>query len=397
LGESFADQQIHTAGLAQSRDSVSTPDIALMSRSPRPKVIDLFAGAGGFSLGAARAGFELAAAIDLDPHAFETHKKNFVNSNHARRNIKKLSGDQLRHIAGINGHRLDGLIGGPPCQGFSTMGWRRKNDARNKLFYHFFRLVSEVKPLFYIAENVPGILDEKYDVMRQESFRLVERDYHMLPPFELSAADFGVATDRTRVFFVGWAKDAGFSLDHDFAVADGLKKTVVSVAFSGLPQRIDPRWRDERHLWQQVVKPRSRFAEAINRIVDGIGDEDALRRFDDKAEVSGFLATKHTPEVVERFNKVEPGKMDPISKFPRLKWDGTCPTLRAGTANDRGSYQAARPIHPSRPRVITTREAARLQGFPDWFVFHPTKWHSFRQIGNSIPPLMAEGVLKRFL
>jgi site-specific DNA-cytosine methylase len=252
-----------------------------MSRSKRPKVIDLFAGAGGFSLGATRAGFAVAAAIDLDPYAFETHTVNFPKCNHDRRNVKKLSGDQLRDIAGINGQRVDGLIGGPPCQGFSTMGWRRKNDARNKLFYHFFRLVSEVKPLFFVVENVPGILDEKYDV----------------------------------------------------------------------------------------------------------------KRFADKAEVSGFLATKHTPEVAERFDRLEPGKMDAISKFPRLKWDGTCPTLRAGTASDRGSYQAARPIHPSRPRVITTREAARLQGFPDWFVFHPTKWHSFREIGNSVSPLVAEAAL----
>jgi DNA (cytosine-5)-methyltransferase 1 len=217
----------------------------------------------------------------------------------------------------------------------------------------------------------------------------------MLPPFELSAADFGAATERTRVFFIGWAKDAGFSLsERNFAVAKPHTKTVVSVAFAGLPQRIDPRWRDERHLWQQVVKPKSRFGKAINRIVDGVGDETSLKRFTDEAEVSGFLATEHTPEVVERFRKIEPGKMDPISKFPRLKWDGTCPTLRAGTASDRGSYQAARPIHPSRPRVITTREAARLQGFPDWFIFHPTKWHSFRQIGNSVSPLVSEAVLR---
>jgi len=365
-----------------------------MSRSLRPKIIDLFAGAGGFSLGAARAGFDVAAAIDLDPHAFETHKRNFVNSNHARRNVENLSGDQLREIAGVNGHKLGGLIGGPPCQGFSTMGWMRKNDARNKLFYHFFRLVSEVKPLFFVAENVPGILDEKYDLMRKESFRSVESEYHMLPPFQLSAADFGAATERTRVFFIGWAKDAGFTLsEHSFAVANAPAQTVVRVAFAGLPQRIDPRWRDERYQWQQVAKPRSSFGKAINRITEGVGDEDSLKRFADKSEVSGFLATKHTPDVVERFDKVKPGKMDPISKFPRLTWNGTCPTLRAGTASDRGSYQAARPIHPSRPRVITTREAARLQGFPDWFVFHPTKWHSFRQIGNSVSPLLSEAVL----
>ena len=88
-----------------------------------------------------------------------------------------------------------------------------------------------------------------------------------------------------------------------------------------------------------------------------------------------------------------PGKTDKISKFPRLSWNGLCPTIRAGTDHRRGSYQAARPIHPEKNRVITPREAARLQGFPDWFQFSPTKWHSFRQIGNSISPLLAEAIL----
>jgi len=85
--------------------------------------------------------------------------------------------------------------------------------------------------------------------------------------------------------------------------------------------------------------------------------------------------------------------MDKVSKFPRLSWDGLCPTLRAGTDSSRGSYQAVRPIHPDKNRVITPREAARLQGFPDWFQFSPTKWHSFRQIGNSVSPFVAEAVL----
>ncbi len=365
-----------------------------MNRSSQPKVIDLFAGVGGFSLGAARAGFDVAAAIDLDTQAYETHKTNFVNSQHARRDVKTLSGAQVRTLARLNGQRLEGLVGGPPCQGFSTMGRMRKNDARNKLFFHFFRLVSELKPLFFVVENVPGILDPKYSVLREESFRLVEREYEMLPAFGLSAATFYAPTERTRIFFVGCAKDAGFKFrEPDFAAKAPEKKTDVRTAFEGLPDVISPEWRSERHLWQQITKPNSLFGKAINAFADGIGSEAALERFTNRSEVSGFLATKHTPEVVDRFENLEPGKVDAVSKFPRLRWNGTCPTLRAGTASDRGSYQAARPIHPDHPRVITTREAARLQGFPDWFVFHPTKWHSFRQIGNSVSPLVSEGIL----
>jgi DNA (cytosine-5)-methyltransferase 1 len=366
-------------------------------RSRTPKVIDLFAGAGGFSLGALRAGFDVAAAIDLDPHAFETHKKNFPKSNHARRNVERLSGSQLLEIAKLSGKKLDGLIGGPPCQGFSLMGRRRKNDARNKLFFHFFRLVSEIKPLFFVAENVPGILGEKYGTLRSESLKQVSKHYDLLDPLELSAATFGAPTERTRVFFIGWLKDSGFNLsEKDFLLSSFPEKTVVRTAFDGLPEKVDPAWISEHQAWQKILKPESKFAIKINAFVEGAGNKDAIVRFTAKQEVSGFLATKHTPEVIERFRRVKPGKMDEVSKFPRLDWNGMCPTLRAGTGSDRGSYQAARPIHPSHPRVITTREAARLQGFPDWFVFHQTKWHSFRQIGNSVSPLVSEGVLRSF-
>jgi DNA (cytosine-5)-methyltransferase 1 len=123
----------------------------------------------------------------------------------------------------------------------------------------------------------------------------------------------------------------------------------------------------------------------INRIsTESIGNKSAIERFDNESEVFGFLGTKHTRQVIKRFSVVKPGGVDAISKFPRLNWNAACPTLRAGTTKERGGYQAARPIHPSEDRVITTREAARLQSFPDWFQFDSTKWHSFRQIGNSI-------------
>ena len=362
------------------------------------KIIDVFAGVGGFSLGAVRAGFDLAAAVDLDALAVETHGKNFPYAAHARRDVLRLSGEDLRDLAGLNGDRLAGLIGGPPCQGFSTMGKMRKNDARNKLFFHFFRLVSDLEPLFFICENVPGILDDKYEALRGESLKLVARKYHVLDPFELRAGDFGAATARSRVFFVGWAKDSGIELSPEaFRPPHPPSKTTVRAAFAGLPRRIDPTWQTEESSWRRVDLRDSDFATTINKLVPGsAGDEAALTRFEKRSEVSGFFGTQHTPDVVARFADVEPGKSEPISKYPRLQWDALCPTLRAGTDKHRGSYQAARPIHPTQDRVITPREAARLQGFPDWFLFHPTKWHSFRQIGNSVSPMVSQPVLFAF-
>jgi DNA (cytosine-5)-methyltransferase 1 len=108
--------------------------------------------------------------------------------------------------------------------------------------------------------------------------------------------------------------------------------------------------------------------------------------------LTGFLRTSHTPETISRFANTEQGHYESISRFFRLAKDGLAPTIRAGTGKDHGSYMAARPIHPVDPRCITVREAARLHSFPDWFKFHPTRWHGFRQIGNSVPPLLARAV-----
>jgi len=96
--------------------------------------------------------------------------------------------------------------------------------------------------------------------------------------------------------------------------------------------------------------------------------------------------TRHNPTSIERFNQTLPGQLEAISRLQRLDWDKPCYTLRAGTGYDRGSYTSPRPIHPQYSRVISVREAARLHSFPDWFRFHATKWHGFRQIGNAVPP-----------
>jgi DNA (cytosine-5)-methyltransferase 1 len=141
-----------------------------------------------------------------------------------------------------------------------------------------------------------------------------------------------------------------------------------------------------------------RRTDYVARLTDlipaGVGDAKAITRLQRSGEVSGCLGTRHLPDVIDRFAALGPGQKDAISKAVRLDPNGFCPTLRAGTGKEKGSFQAIRPIHHLLPRVITPREAARLQGFPDWFTFHPTKWHSFRQIGNSVSPIVAESVLR---
>ncbi|MGH7977474.1 MAG: DNA cytosine methyltransferase, partial [Limisphaerales bacterium] len=363
----------------------------------QPKVIDLFAGVGGLSLGAARAGFTVALAVELDKHALTAHIKNFPKVNHLAADVGKLDGEKLLEHAGIKAGELDGLIGGPPCQGFSTMGHRHVADPRNNLFQKFFSLVAECRPKFFVAENVLGILDAQYDDIRNNAFDLICNDYVRLEPIKFKASDFGAPTSRERAFFIGYRKNLTVELSKtDFDAQKVKSPTTVTKALRGLPKRIYSTWLTEEQGWRMLDEPmpRSDFAERIvNGIPKGIGDTEAIRRFEEEGAVSGCLGTRHTPKVAARYARLKPGQKDEISKAVRLKPDGLCPTLRAGTAADKGSYQAVRPIHPTAARVITPREAARLQGFPDWFQFAPSKWHSFRQIGNSVSPFVAEAVL----
>ena len=120
------------------------------------------------------------------------------------------------------------------------------------------------------------------------------------------------------------------------------------------------------------------------------------RKFDPSLLTSSLL-TEHTPLSRSRFAATAPDDVEPISRFKKLAVDGLCNTLRAGTASDRGAFTSPRPIHPTAARVITVREAARLHSYPDWFRFHATKWHGFRQIGNSVPPMLARAVGAQFM
>lgn len=372
---------------------VSSGNIA---RPAKPCVVDLFAGVGGLSLGAARAGFTVALAVERDIHALAAHRKNFPRVNHLATDIAKLTSVRLLQHAGIKAGELDGLIGGPPCQGFSIIGHRCVADARNNLFRKFFALVAECRPKFFVAENVLGILADQYADIREEALSLVSDEYVLLDPMQFKASDFGAATSRERAFFIGYRSDSVAAITKaDFDTKKVRKNVTVARALHGLPPRIFSEWLTEAQGWRSVSSmPKNSFTEHIvNGIPQDIGDSEAIRRFREEHKVSGCLGTRHTPKVAARYARLKPGAKDQISKTVRLKANGLCPTLRAGTDADRGSYQAVRPVHPTAARVITPREAARLQGFPDWFQFAPSKWHSFRQIGNSVSPFVAEAVL----
>ena len=359
-------------------------------------VVDLFSGAGGLSLGASRAGFSVCCAVEIDPHAVAAHRRNFPQALHIEEDMSRLTGRSLKTALGLRNGELAGIVGGPPCQGFSCIGKNDISDPRNKLFVDFFRIVSEAKPKFFLAENVPGILNDSNTRIRKRAFSYVENDYILLPPMTICAKDFGAPTTRTRVFFIGYRPD---EMEHlspdDFIPQSDIESVTVKDALKGLPARIDPRWQTEEEGWR-VVRSHGRdfFSLRLHgHVPRGVGDARALERLREESRASGCLGTIHSEVVARRYYRIEPGKRDPVSKSHRLDLNGFCPTIRAGTGHDRGRFQAVRPLHPIENRVITPREAARLQGFPDWFQFSPTKWHSFRQIGSSVSPVLAERIL----
>lgn len=359
-------------------------------------VIDLFSGAGGLSLGAARAGFDVKLAVELDPHAIATHAINFPNSNHLHGDVSLLDKEMITNVIGSD-IKIDGIIGGPPCQGFSSIGKGNPFDERNQLYMHFFRLVSDIKPLFFVAENVPGIMHDKFKEIRTRALDLVREEYYIHTPVKIKASDYGAPTIRTRIFFIGLKKGLNINLNElNFDPVDICPITVEN-ALWGLPTKIDEKWQTEEDSWRPVVKARTGdfYSKLWGQIPPLVGDTESINKLINQNIVSGCHGTIHSPAILDRYRRLGFGEVDKISRSMKLDPNGFCPTLRAGTGSDKGSYQAVRPIHPFEARVITPREAARLQGFPDWFRFHKTKWHSFRQIGNSVSPIIAEYILNR--
>lgn len=361
-------------------------------------VVDLFCGCGGFSLGAELAGFHSLAAVDIDPTLQSAYRKNFPNSQPIQASVADF--DKAAWHKLIGKVRPDAVIGGPPCQGFSRIGRRRKDDPRNSLLSHFYRNVMMLRPKFFIMENVLGLLDEENEDVLDIALEQVRSHYEIVGPFTVNAAHFGAATSRRRVVVVGYDPQEVSDLTIELLTPkEPARLVTVRNAIGDLPSPIPEPKDAEDYGWGRFTPKSadraSSYAKRLRRKPQtGLGWSEAIERHKE-GFVSGLVSTRHSKIVAARYASTPGGKSDSKTKSYRLQWDGQCPTLRAGTDRDKGAFQAVRPLHPGKGRVITVREAARLQAFPDWFVFHPTKWHSFRMIGNSVSPAVSEGLMKR--
>jgi DNA (cytosine-5)-methyltransferase 1 len=359
-------------------------------------LIDLFCGCGGLSLGAHNAGFETALAVDIDPNLRSAYRRNFIGRRAVGLDLTAATPRTLR--SHLQADDIVGVIGGPPCQGFSVMGRGQHDDPRNSLVANYLKLATALKPAFFLMENVPGFLAERHSKLREAALAQIPSRYTVVGPIKLNAADYGAATKRERVILIGFdpeKMDPITLADLESAKVEGPKITVRD-AIGDLAGWKSSALNEFGFDWARLDKRRKRseYAARLHSEPPLRYLKKPARRLYAEGYVTGFELTEHQAETIKRFDETEPGKQEPVSRYQRLDWDSTAPTLRAGTGADRGSYQAARPIHPDQPRVITVREAARIQGFPDWFMFHPTKWHSHRMIGNSVSPIFAEAIMR---
>jgi DNA (cytosine-5)-methyltransferase 1 len=371
----------------------------------RPIAIDLFSGAGGMTLGFEQAGFDVLASVEIDPIHCAIHEYNFPFWTTICRDIQEITGSQIKQLSKIGDRSIDVIFGGPPCQGFSLIGKRLLEDERNVLIYHFVRLILELKPKYFVIENVPGMAIGKHQKLLQKIFDVFsQNNYNIETNYQiLNAANYGVPQSRKRLFLLGCQKKLTLpnypqAISNDFTHKSATKNKsslpncpTVWDAIQDLPEVNDYPELKKRDWTIVNYGIQSNYVKQLRFLVN-LDDDFSYKRGYEENLLTSSLRTKHTLKSEERFDKTLPGKIEPISRFLRLDRDSLCNTLRAGTPSSRGAHTSPRPIHPITPRCITVREAARLHSYPDWFRFHVTKWHGFRQVGNSVPPLLAKAI-----
>ncbi len=386
-----------------------------MPQIQRPIAIDLFAGAGGMTLGFEQAGFDVLASVEIDPIHCAIHKYNFPLCSTICHSVTDISGQEIRARANIENDEIDVVFGGSPCQGFSLIGKRALDDPRNSLVSHFMRLVTELNPKYFVLENVKGLTIGKHRQFLAELMAEFESyNYEVMKDYQvLNASYYGVPQSRDRLFLIGCRKGMTlptYPLPITKPPVKNLSPELINLpncptvwdAIADLPIIENyPELMSEDTCIAEYREDISAYGQSMRGLIDRNDDYSYRRQWNSEllksSLVTSSIRTVHSLESMERFASTEQGKTEPISRFRKLDPNGICNTLRAGTPSNRGAFTSPRPIHPFIPRCITVREAARLHSYPDWFRFHSTKWHGFRQIGNSVPPLLAKAVASELI
>lgn len=345
------------------------------------KAIDLFCGAGGLSVGLKKSGFRVCLGVDIDEKALKTYKCNLKRTKVLKEDIKKVTGEKITELTGINRHDNFLLAGCPPCQGFSSLGKRDASDEKNELVYEYVRIINELEPSFILMENVPGMSSGVGKEIFKKVVKELEENYHVEYD-TLNAADFGVPQIRKRLVLHGIRNDVYDNL--------GLDKEKQKI----LPKPTHSKEKKKGYKkWVTVRKAISDLPilEAGDCYNDGI--------------IKNHRARSLSETNIERLQEIRlhGGNREMISEKLQLKChkkenvsytdtygiidpDKPAPTITSGcTIISKGRY-----CHPTQNRGLSIREAARLQSFDDKFEFQGNMGEMSLQIGNAVPPKLAQ-------
>lgn len=344
-----------------------------LSQNKQATCISLFAGCGGFSLGASAAGFKVVGHIEIEDSARDIYKKNFQDSECLGTDIQKVDIQVLE--SKFNGINIDGIIGGPPCQGFSLSGKRDARDPRNRLFVDYLNILSVIKPKFAVLENVEKLLSMKNSMegfVRDDILSEFKKKGYIVSYFKVNAADYGVPQNRKRVLFVAIREDLN------------IHPSLPSVEFED-PDTID--------LFSAGKSPYT--------LGDAVSDLPFIES-GEQSDIALHKAVNHPEHVIRWLWDVEQGRsahdnkdenLRPPSGFnttyKRQVWNSPAATVQTTS----GMISGCNNVHPVATRSLSIREVARLQSFPDDFSFAGKDGAIRTAIGNAVPPILAFKIL----
>ena len=344
----------------------------------KPKVIDLFAGVGGMSLGFEKAGYDVVVANEYDSSIANAYQYNHKKTKMINGDITKLD---LEKEFGEWANRIDVVIGGPPCQGFSQKGQRKTiHDERNFLFKYYVKVVGLIRPKYFVMENVPNLLTAEKGFFRKEIEDLFYKmGYTKLSTGVLNAADYGVPQNRKRTIIIGKLDGAAPSLPVPLK-----ERVTIWDAISDLAYLESGEGSFEQEYKNEAETDYQRKLRGNNNTL------------------YNHIATNHSELVLERLKMIPPNagrEVLPEEHLTKSIYSGTWTRMRkeeqSVTITTRfDTPSSGKFTHPFLDRAITIREAARLQSFPDDFVFVGNKGSQMKQVGNAVPPLLAEAIAK---
>lgn len=357
------------------------------------KVIDLFSGVGGLSYGFARhSGFKIIAANEILKDMAIAYSKNHPDVRMYNEDIKDFNAKRLEEDLNIKSSEIDILVGGPPCQSFSTVGKRLTDDPRGKLFQEYYRVLKELKPSFFVFENVKGLLSMKGGELLETIVSLFESLGYQVKYKVLNAADYGAPQIRERVIITGTKLGKEFKYPEPTHYNPEEGPTLFSTSMKPYLTLKDaigdlPFIKSNDESYKYSSDPKNDFQQRMrNNAPKELQDHNSPNNNPQMVKLMKALPDGGTPQDVPKNLRPQSGYKN---TYCRLWWNRPCTTL----TRNLGTPSSSRCIHPKAARPLTTREGARIQCFPDNYKFYGSRGAKNLQIGNAVPTLLSEALV----